>query len=606
VANQAWGGRFTGETDRRVALFTESISFDHKLFEHDIRGSIAHARMLAHVGILTDAECDQIVHGLSEIRAEIAAGTFPFEVEREDIHMHVEAALIARLGDVGRKLHTARSRNDQVATDLKLWVRDALDRLDARALDLQRAWLDFAARHRDVILPGYTHLQRAQPVLAAHYALAYVEKLQRDRGRLADCRRRLNTLPLGAAALAGTSLPIDRHHVARALGFDSVAANSLDVSSDRDFALEAAFACSLIALHLAGWAEEWVLWSTQEFGFLDLPDAVCTGSSIMPQKKNPDVCELVRGKSARVVADVTHLLVLVKGLPLAYNRDLQEDKRPVFDACETAESCLELAAVVVSGARLRADSIAAGLDRGYLDATTLMERLIARGIPQRTAHELVGKLVAKAESREARLVDLTDDELHAVHPDLGPWVRDALGVHNSVAAFGSYGSTAPAEVDGQLRAWMERLDVTASRPSFPFQVGLAYERQKDIHDRFGGNRQSGIAACSEHPYVFLFSSPRGEAFGYRDGWISDETFLYTGEGQEGDMEMQRGNLAIRRHEDDGRELHLFERRDDGRYEYKGEMRYVSHEMKRGVDGRGRERSLIQFRLGCVASQAARD
>jgi argininosuccinate lyase len=596
VANQAWGGRFTGETDRRVALFTESISFDHKLFEQDIAGSIAHARMLAHVGLLTDAECDQIVHGLTEIRAEIAAGSFPFDVEREDIHMHVEAALIARLGDVGRKLHTARSRNDQVATDLKLWVRDAIDRIDARALDLQRAWIDFATRHRDLILPGYTHLQRAQPVLAAHYALAYVEKLERDRGRLADCRRRLNTLPLGAAALAGTSLPIDREHVARALGFETVAANSLDVSSDRDFALEAVFTCSVIALHLAGWAEEWVLWSTQEFNFLALPDAVCTGSSIMPQKKNPDVCELVRGKSARVVADLTHLLVLVKGLPLAYNRDLQEDKRPVFDACETVEACLELAAVVVSGATLKAESIAAGLDRGYLDATTLMEQLIARGIPQRTAHELVGRLVAKAESRGVRLVDLTDTELQAVHPDLGPWVRPALGVHNSVSAFRSHGSTAPAEVERQLRVWIERLGNPVDEPAFPFEVGRTYDRQKDIHDRFGGNRQSGIAPCSEHPYIFLFSSPRGEAFGCRDGWVSDDAFLYTGEGQEGDMEMQRGNLAIQRHEADGRELHLFERDSDGRYEYRGRVRYASHEVREGVDGRGKKRNVIQFRL----------
>jgi argininosuccinate lyase len=449
-----------------VARFTESISFDHKLFEQDVAASIAHARMLAQVGLITDAECAQIVQGLTEIRAEIAAGVFPFDVAREDIHMHIEAALIERLGDVGRKLHTARSRNDQVATDLRLWVREAIDGIDARIQGLQRAWLEFAARHREVILPGYTHLQRAQPVLAAHYALAYVEKLERDRGRLADCRRRVNVLPLGAAALAGTSLPIDREQVACALGFDAVAANSLDASSDRDFALEAVFACAVVALHLAGWAEEWVLWSTQEFGFLSLPDAVCTGSSIMPQKKNPDVCELIRGKSARVVADLTHLLVLVKGLPLAYNRDLQEDKRPVFDACETVASCLELAAVVVAGARLNAAAIAAGLDRGFLDATTLMEQLIGRGIPQRTAHELVGKLVARAESRGVTLAELTEDELRAVHPELGPWVRSTLGVPRAVAAFRSFGSTAPAEVDRQLAAWTERL-TPASAPSPP-------------------------------------------------------------------------------------------------------------------------------------------
>ena len=373
MASKPWGGRFGAKTDRRVEQFTESISFDRRLFEHDIRGSIAHAEMLAHVGLLTPDECQQIVRGLSEIRAEIEAGRFAFVLEREDIHMHVEAALIDRIGDVGRKLHTARSRNDQVATDAKLWARDALDRIDARLMALQRALVAAAERHRDVILPGYTHLQRAQPVLAAHYFLAYVEKLARDRQRLADCRRRLNVLPLGAAALAGTTLPIDREQVAAALGFDGVAANSLDVSSDRDFVLESVFVLALIAEHLSGWAEEWVLWSTQEFAFLALPDAICTGSSIMPQKKNPDVLELIRGRTARVIGALTTLLVLVKGLPLAYNRDLQEDKEPLFDAFDTVEACLELAAVVVDGARLRADRIAERLDEGYLDATTLME-----------------------------------------------------------------------------------------------------------------------------------------------------------------------------------------------------------------------------------------
>src|SRR4051794_39952068 len=421
VAGKAWGGRFEQSTDRRVEEFTESISFDRRLFEHDIRGSIAHAEMLAHVGLLTPDECQQIVRGLSEIRAEIEAGTFAFVLEREDIHMHVEAALIDRIGDVGRKLHTARSRNDQVATDTKLWARDALDRIDARLLALQRALVAAAERHVEGILPGYTHMQRAQPVLAPHYFLAHVEKLTRDRGRLADCRRRLNVLPLGAAALAGTTLPIDRSQVAAALGFDSVAANSLDVSSDRDFVLESAFVLTLIAEHLSGWAEEWVLWSTQEFGFLALPDAICTGSSIMPQKKNPDVLELIRGRTARVIGALNTLLVLVKGLPLAYNRDLQEDKEPMFDAFDTVEACLELAAVVVDGARLRADRIAERLDEGFLDATTLMEFLIREGVPQRTAHEVIGHLVAECELRACRrLVDLPDDVFAKAHPALGP------------------------------------------------------------------------------------------------------------------------------------------------------------------------------------------
>src|SRR4051794_15907376 len=458
VAQKAWGGRFNARTDRRVEHFTESISFDRRLFKHDIRGSQAHARMLSTVGLLTDEECRQIVLGLSEIEAEIEAGEFPFVLEREDVHMHVEAALIDKLGDVGRKLHTARSRNDQVVTGVKLWTRDALDRIDTALMGLQRAFLRSAERHREVILPGYTHLQRAQPVLAAHYFLAFVEKLERDRDRLADCRKRLNVLPLGAAALAGTSLPIDRDFVARELGFDAVAANSMDASSDRDFLLEAVFVLALIAEHLSGWAEEWILWSTQEFGFLALPDAVCTGSSIMPQKKNPDVLELIRGRAARVIGALSTLLVLIKGLPLAYNRDLQEDKEPLFDAFDTVEACLELAAVVVEGASLRSDRIAERLDEGYLDATTLMESLIARGVPQRTAHEVIGHLVAECERRGCRrLADLPDDAFAQAHPALGAGVKEVLGVANAVKAFRSYGSTAPAEVARQLQAWKDRL-----------------------------------------------------------------------------------------------------------------------------------------------------
>ncbi len=353
VVSKPWSGRFRANTDQRVEAFTQSISFDHRLFKQDIQGSIAHANMLASVGLLTSTECQQIVRTLSEIQAEIENGQFRFAQELEDVHMHIEAALVEKLGDVGRKLHTGRSRNDQVVTDLKLWMRESLDRIDLRLLELQRAFVQTAVQHREVILPGYTHMQRAQPVLAPHVFLAYVEKLDRDRSRLADCRRRLNVLPLGAAALAGTSLPIDRHAVAEELGFEGIAVNSLDVSSDRDFVLESAFVLTLIAEHLSGWAEEWILWNTEEFGFLSLPDTICTGSSIMPQKKNPDVLELIRGRSARVIGALTTLLVLVKGLPLAYNRDLQEDKEPIFDAFDTVEACLKLAAVVVEGATLR-------------------------------------------------------------------------------------------------------------------------------------------------------------------------------------------------------------------------------------------------------------
>src|ERR1700722_4978677 len=373
MANKPWSGRFGEKTDSRVEEFTQSISFDRRLFKQDIQGSIAHANMLATVGLLNATECQQIVRGLSEIQAEIESGQFPFVREREDVHMHIEAALVEKLGDVGRKLHTGRSRNDQVATDLKLWVRESLDRIDVHLGNLQRAFVQMAVRHREVILPGYTHMQRAQPVLAPHVFLAYVEKLERDRGRLANSRQRLNLLPLGAAALAGTSLPIDRYTVAHELGFDGVVANSLDASSDRDFALETVFVLTVIAEHLSGWAEEWILWNTQEFGFLKLPDAICTGSSIMPQKKNPDVLELIRGRTARLVGNLTTLLVLVKGLPLAYNRDLQEDKEPLFDAFDTVEACLELATVAVSGMTFRVEKIESQLDLGFLDATTVME-----------------------------------------------------------------------------------------------------------------------------------------------------------------------------------------------------------------------------------------
>ncbi|WZO98548.1 argininosuccinate lyase [Isosphaeraceae bacterium EP7] len=461
MADKPWGGRFGESTDRRVEEFTESISFDRRLFEHDVRGSIAHARMLSHVGLISPEECQQIVLGLTEIRGEIEAGTFPFVLEREDIHMHIEAALIDRLGDVGRKLHTARSRNDQVSTDVRLWTRDALDRVDQVLVGLQSAFVRAAERHDGVILPGYTHLQRAQPVLAAHYFLAYVEKLQRDRDRLADCRKRVNVLPLGAAALAGTTLPIDRRHVASALGFEGIAANSLDASGDRDFALESVFVLTMIAEHLSGWAEEWVIWSTQEFSFLALPDNLCTGSSIMPQKKNPDVVELIRGRTGRVVGALTTLLVLVKGLPLAYNRDLQEDKQPLFEAFDTVESCLGIAAVLVDGATLRADRINERLDEGFLDATTLMEYLIKRGVPQRAAHEVIGHLVGQCVRLNLkRLVDLPDADLTAAHPELGPGVKQILGVANAVKAFRSEGSTAPDEVGKQLAGWKARLAAT--------------------------------------------------------------------------------------------------------------------------------------------------
>jgi argininosuccinate lyase len=457
LATPSRSGVFTQATDRRVERFTESISFDRRLYAHDIQGSTAHAQMLAEVGILTPHERDQICTTLQQIGKEIEHEIFPFNIALEDIHMHIEQALIERLGDVGRKLHTGRSRNDQVSTDLRLWVRDALDRVKDGLENLQRAFFDRCEADFEVILPGYTHMQRAQPVLAPHYWLAYCEKLARDIDRVKDCRRRTNVCSLGAAALAGTTLPIDRHDVMQRLGFETVAGNSLDVSSDRDFAVESVFVLSLIAAHLSTWAEEWILWSTAEFNFLKLPQQFCTGSSIMPQKINPDVLELTRGKSARVIGHLQTLLTLIKGLPLAYNRDLQEDKPPLFDAFETVELCLELAAPLVAGATLNREAIASKLDRGYLDATTLMEYLIQKGIAQRTAHHLVGALVNEAMQRGVSLGELPLESFQAMHPDLDGSVKDILGVDKAVAAFRSYGSTAPVEVRRQIEIWRSRL-----------------------------------------------------------------------------------------------------------------------------------------------------
>ena len=453
------GGVFDAPSDKRLERFSESISFDRRLYAHDIAASIAHAQMLAAVQLVTEEECHQIVTALRDIQRDIEEDRFEYRVALEDIHMHIEQALIDRLGDTGRKLHTGRSRNDQVSTDFRLWIRDAVDRVDLRLVDLQQAFVGRCADDRDLILPAYTHLQRAQPVLAPHYWLAYCEKFERDRQRLADCRRRVNVCSLGAAAVAGTSLPIDRDDVARRLEFDSVAANSLDVSSDRDFVLETAAALTLIAEHLSAWAEEWILWSTVEFNFIRLPQAFCTGSSIMPQKINPDVLELTRGKTARVIGNLQTLLTLVKGLPLAYNRDLQEDKPALFDSFDTVEGCLELAVPMVAGAELNREAIAERLDRGHLDATTLMEYLIRRGMPQRTAHHLVGELVGKATRRGVRLADLSLEEFQQSHPELDKNVYEVLGVEKAVQAFVSYGSTAPSQVEKQVACWKEKLDL---------------------------------------------------------------------------------------------------------------------------------------------------
>ena len=458
MSSPSRSGAFEEAADHRVELFTESVSFDRRLYRQDIAGSAAHAHMLADQSILTAEEASQIQTALEEIQLKIESGEFEYRTELEDIHMHIEHALIEQLGDVGRKLHTGRSRNDQVSTDFRLWVRDALDKIDHLLVELQRSFLSRTDLDEGTILPAYTHLQRAQPVLANHYWLAYCEKLQRDRERVADCRHRVNRLSLGAAALAGTTIDIDRENVARRLGFASVAANSLDISSDRDFAAESVFVLSMIAQHLATWADEWILWSTVEFDFIKLPDRFCTGSSIMPQKINPDVLELTRGKTSRVIGSLQTLMVLLKGLPLAYNRDLQEDKPAVFDAFDTVQSCLELAIPIVRDSQLKRESIESRLDRGYLDATTLMEYLIKTGMPQRRAHHAVGALVRRAMGEGKRLADLPLEAFQEMDSRLDESIYEVLGVEKAVQSFVSYGSTAPHRVAEQVRVWKERLE----------------------------------------------------------------------------------------------------------------------------------------------------
>ena len=454
---KAWGGRFQQATDQRVEQFTESISFDARLADVDITGSQAHATMLAKVGLISDDERDQIVNELENIRGEIARGEMEFDISLEDIHMHIESRLTDRLGDVGRKLHTGRSRNDQVSTDLKLYVREAIEHVDSLLKDVQQAFVDRTEIDKGVVLPGFTHLQRAMPVQAAHYWLAYCEKFDRDRQRLQDCLKRVNICPLGSAALAGTSLPIDRQETAKLLGFSDVARNSLDVSSDRDFLVEFVFSLSLISGHLSCWAEEWIVWFSTEFGFLKLPDAFTTGSSIMPQKRDPDVLELIRGKTARVMGAVSQLMILIKGLPMAYNRDLQEDKIAMFDALDTVIACLELAPPMIRGAELQVDRINRNIDDGFLDATALMEYLIKRGVPMRTGHGTVGQLVALCESKNCQLSQLSLGELQNACDLIDDSVYDVLGTKNAMASLQSFGSGGAAAVAEQTAYWTDRL-----------------------------------------------------------------------------------------------------------------------------------------------------
>ncbi len=461
MSNKMWGGRFTERPDAIMEEINVSIDVDRHLYAQDIAASKAHAAMLAAQGIITAKDAKNIGKGLDTILSEIVAGSFDFKRALEDIHMNVESRLSELIGPAAGRLHTARSRNDQVATDFRLFVRDTIDGIDAALAGYQHALAERALQHADTVMPGFTHLQTAQPVTLGHHLMAYVEMASRDRGRFRDARKRLNESPLGAAALAGTSFPIDRFATAKALGFDRPTANSLDSVSDRDFVIETLAAASLCAVHLSRFAEEIVLWTTPQFGFLRLSDRFSTGSSIMPQKRNPDAAELVRGKSGRVIGALTGLLVVLKGLPLAYSKDMQEDKEGTFDALETLSLCLAAMTGMVGDfvpdlARMKA---AAGA--GYATATDLADHLVRElGLPFREAHHVTGRLVALAAERNIGLEALSLAEIQTVEPRLTDGVFAVLGVENSVASRTSYGGTAPANVAAQAQAWLDRLKST--------------------------------------------------------------------------------------------------------------------------------------------------
>jgi len=451
--NKTWSGRFSEPVTDLVKRYTASVFFDKRMAMQDIRGSLTHARMLARQDIITAQDLADIERGMAAIQSEIESGAFAWNLDDEDVHLNIEKRLTALVGDAGKRLHTGRSRNDQVATDIRLWLRDTIDAIDGLLQGYQSALLDLAEQHAATALPGFTHLQVAQPVTFGHHLLAYCEMASRDRSRLADCRRRMNRLPLGAAALAGTSYPIDREFVARELGFDGVCENSLDAVSDRDFAIEFTAACSLVMVHISRFSEELILWMSPRFGFIDLPDRFCTGSSIMPQKKNPDVPELARGKTGRVFGHLAGLLTLMKGQPLAYNKDNQEDKEPLFDTADTVIDTLRIFADLVPGIRVKAEAMRAALGQGHATATDLADYLVKLGLPFRDAHEVVARAVRSAEAKGCDLSGLSLDELQEFSPLIGENVFDVLTVEGSLNARDHIGGTAPA----QVRVAIERM-----------------------------------------------------------------------------------------------------------------------------------------------------
>ncbi|MFN7570825.1 MAG: argininosuccinate lyase [Betaproteobacteria bacterium] len=452
-----WSGRFAEPVAEFVLRYTASVGFDQRLAMADIEGSLAHAAMLAEVGLISAQDRADIERGLTQIRGEIERGEFDWQLALEDVHLNIERRLTELVGDAGKRMHTARSRNDQVATDLRLWLRGEIDGLLALLAEVQRALVGQAEQHAATVMPGFTHLQVAQPVTFGHHLLAYVEMFERDRERLADCRRRVNRLPLGAAALAGTTFPIDRAAVAQKLGFDGLCENSLDAVSDRDYAIEFCAAASLVMVHVSRLCEELVLWMTPRFGFIRLPDRFTTGSSIMPQKKNPDVAELARGKSGRVAGHLMGLIVLMKGQPLTYNKDNQEDKEPLFDTVDTLRDTLRALAEMIPGIEADAAAMRRGAAEGFSTATDFADYLVRKGLPFRDAHEAVARAVRLAAERGCDLADLPLSDLQAIAPQVGADVRGALDLDAAVAARDHVGGTAPAQVRAQCARWRERL-----------------------------------------------------------------------------------------------------------------------------------------------------
>ena len=450
MSDQLWGGRFRKATDSQVSTYNSSIAFDARMYRQDIRGSLAHAAMLASRGIISAVDEASIRSGLIEILADLDAGSLAIDPSAEDIHLFIEAELTQRIGDAGKRLHTGRSRNDQVALDLRLYLRDAAGEIRLGFLDLYDTLLDLAARHLNTLMPGYTHLQRAQPITLAHHLMAYVEMLARDIGRLDDCLRRLNVLPLGAGALAGTTYPLDRPMVAAELGFAEISQNSLDAVSDRDFAIELASCLAIFMMHISRLSEEIILWSSQEFAFIELDDAYSTGSSIMPQKKNPDVAELSRGKAGRVYGSLLTLLTVLKGLPLAYNKDMQEDKEAIFDAVDTVLLCLPAISGLLRTMSVRSENMARAAAGGFTNATDLADYLVGRGIPFRSAHEISGKLVRFCLDRQCALDDLSLEEFQQFSPLIGEDVYSAISLANCVNRRKIPGAPAPEAVQAAI------------------------------------------------------------------------------------------------------------------------------------------------------------